>query len=188
MSDIVDPWLSNSIIHCQSPALNLEHGKRVYVTIRCVNDVELVTEISSDPVVIVKHPPNTDQAKVSFLKLGEESHQGNSGTISETFSIQTNDSHIQFQWSGFLDASRIKYYEYRLLHENKPLIDWSSSGTKTMATVSGHPFASGNTYTAEVRAYNDKYDSKVVEGKLLIYKDKPTLSGKKLQCLIPYIL
>ena len=182
LSNFVMPDKPNA---CTFSNLSLSHGMRVYTTVRCVNNVELFNEVTSEPFIIESQPPVSDHASVQFISLNQRNLPSHKDTFtlqqnsSNSVHLQTNGSSVLLEWEGFEDMAKIDHYEYRLLQNDQPYLDWVNSAQKTCVSVDGLNLNDKGLYTAEVRALNSEdYVSIPVKSLLFIQNKEPRLTGK----------
>ncbi|XP_052249682.1 uncharacterized protein LOC127857316 [Dreissena polymorpha] len=172
---------SNSITGCKFEELDLIHASTVYVTVKCVNNVELASFAFSGPVTIYLEVPSSAQAYVSFIPVSEQSVP-TTETVNNNPIAQYNKSTIQFEWNDFMDDAQILSYQYRVLQDGLVIVDWSTVIFKNMASINNLALVSGNVYTAEVKAMNaGNLSSSNVKSSLLVSSEPPKLTGLPLK-------
>ena len=148
-------------------------GDKMYVNIKCVNNIEMATIITTEPIVISIDAPSIDEAKVTFVPTSKFT------TSEYEDAIQPNQSFVQFSWEGFSDNSGISNYEYRLFSRTGNLIDWTDTASKDFISLSALSLDNSESYVAEVRAINlGQLRSENVSSTLLIMDQGPQLTGK----------
>lgn len=176
--------LSDTVNTCLFNDTKLNHGDRAFVSVKCVNDVELGSQVISTEIIISTTAPVITDAEVqiiSNMKLWNENPFTLSTDQLSTFTV-TDRSRIRIEWSGFQDPTGLKYYEYRIMDQNHTVVDWTTTGLETMADVRGLYLDFEKLYKVEVRATNSgKYNSRPVAAAFVVY-DEPLLTGKILTC------
>lgn len=181
-TDIVDLRLSDTVNTCLFNDTKLHHGNRAFISVKCINDVELGSQVISTEIIISTTAPDVTDAKVHIIS-NRKLWNDNSFTLStdqlSTFAV-TDRSCIRIEWSGFQDPVGLKNYEYRIMDQNRTVVDWKTTGLETMVDVSGLFLDFENMYKVEVRATNfGKYTSHPVAAGLVVYNE-PLLTGKIL--------
>ena len=101
-----------------------------------------------------------------------------SGTMVDDV-VQSNTSLLQLTWQGFTDISGIQGYEYRLLTDNRTVIDWTNVGLHNMVVLDHLTMKNGNSYRAGVRSINRGLQySDAVYTDIIVNSRKPTLTGE----------
>ena len=158
--------------------LSVIHGRKLYSTVKCVNNVEYSSTKTSEPITVSFHEPDSEHAVVRFIPQSAFGTLIMSTAIGYEINVQCNKTHLEFSWEGFLDVSGINFYEYRLLSNNGQLTDWVNAGKKTFASIDFVSLANGQNYTAEVRAVNTgNYRSRPISSSILIQSHGPQLTG-----------
>ena len=160
----------------------MTHGRKLYVNIKCINKVELATVEVPEPVTVIVESPEAHTAQLQFIPF--LSHQSSALAFQNydnsipNAAIQSNQSRLQFCWTGFEDSSGVDHYEYRLTSQIDSHKDWTSTGDKTLVTVDNLELSNGETYTAEVRAVNrGNFRSEIVNATILVDNREPALTG-----------
>ncbi|KAL3841826.1 hypothetical protein ACJMK2_019925 [Sinanodonta woodiana] len=86
---------------------SLINGKTLFSTIRCHNHAGLSSVKSSDGLVIVTTPPNTDSVVLALVPQSVTEY-----TPEDRY--QSNNTNIRLKWTGFEDVIPINRYEVRL--------------------------------------------------------------------------
>lgn len=173
---MIEPWIAESTANCDSALISALHGDKLYMTVTCVNGVELHTSVSG-AVTVSFLPPAVNQAKANFIPENQRSPIY-IASESNAQSVQSNSTCLRIGWEGFRDVSDIDRYEYRLKEDTHLIRDWSSSGLHDVVTVDGLKLSFNRHYTADVRAVNRAgYTSDVVSSAILV-TDGPLLTGK----------
>ncbi|XP_053376618.1 uncharacterized protein LOC123534121 [Mercenaria mercenaria] len=89
--DIQQTWLSQYETSCVSQKFPSFHGDVIYVTVKCVNNVELATESSTQSLIVSIKNPTTDKAKLMFIPVNNEASLYTSPK-NEHLAIQSNTS------------------------------------------------------------------------------------------------
>lgn len=178
---------SNSF--CTSDTLYLPHGTTVYGKVRCVNNVELKTDIATEGIAIIYLSPSANESKVSFLQqqqlgTGQTTpvlHLSNGSDYIEYY-IQSRTDTLSIEWNGFNDVTGIDRYAYRITNEEKKtVIEWTETKKHSVNVpfYERHLLAAGQTYTAEVKAVN-KNELESVSAKAYVFVDdrEPKLTGE----------
>ena len=148
-------------------------GDKIYVNIKCVNNIEMAAITTTEPIVIAINAPSIDEAKVTFLPTSKFT------TSEYEDAVQPNQSFVQFSWKGFSDNSGISNYEYRLSSMTSSLIDWTDTASKDFVSLSTLSLDNNESYLAEVRAVNlGHLGSENVSSTLLIMSQGPQLTGR----------
>ncbi|XP_061178129.1 uncharacterized protein LOC133186811 [Saccostrea echinata] len=145
----IDWKASETTSSCVLSNLDLKHGTRLYVSVRCTNGVELRDSKTHGPVIISYNRPENLASEVFFL-------QSNYFLIKHkepALTTQSNKSQICFGWKGFEDVSGVLKYETRLMKGQAIIQKWKSVGDKTYTSIDING-ADGDVYKAEVRAVN----------------------------------
>ncbi|KAH3802480.1 hypothetical protein DPMN_156158 [Dreissena polymorpha] len=174
---------SDTSQYCQSDILNLSHGDRVFVTVKCVNKVEIATTSVSRPVIIYLEPPNNSQAFVRFVPRSKDSFSM-TAPLSAQSSAQSNSSIVQMEWNNFEDPSEITSYRYRIQSNGDIVVDWTDAGLKDMCSNEHLKLTSGETYTAEIQAVNGGgFASSGVKSSLIVASEPPALTGSHISAV-----
>ena len=168
---------SETLQSCHTELVDLAHGDRVYVTIKCVNKVELATTLVSRSVTIYLSPPSSTHAFVHFLPVSRES-TSIIDPLSREKAWQSNASILQMEWNSFEDRSHITSFKYRIHSDGEIVMDWMAVGFKDTISNVNLKLKSGRTYTAEVKAVNGGgLSSPSVQSSLTVATEPPALSG-----------
>lgn len=163
-----------------SSVITVSHGKKLFVNIKCVNNVELATAKEPQPVTVSIEPPTTVAAKVYFVPSVVHQPLFRSSDINDfhrSAAIQTNKSRVQFFWDGFEDDSGIDHYEYRLSSADSSTA-WTDAGIGEHVSLDHLKLVDGQIYTAEVRAVNKgQITSNVVNATIIVDSREPKLTG-----------
>jgi len=159
--------------------LNLTHGVTVFVTVKCVNKIELASTVSSSPVYISLDKPQAKTAVVDVDPITVTSQHDIFSGVASTVEVQSNQSCLQFHWDGFEDVSPITGYGYEILDSfNNSYTGWTDAGYRTMVTKCGLPLSSGQSVVADVRAINSGcHWSDTITKSILISATHPPLTG-----------
>jgi len=191
VDDVKSPWISNNTDRCEATGLNLTHGTTLFAVVKCVNNIELATTVSSLPVYISLDKPQTKTALVNIDPITVTSHHDLFAGVTSTEEVQSNQSCLQFHWDGFEDVSPITGYGYKILDSyNNSLTGWTDAGYRTMVTKCGLSLSSGLSAVAEVGAVNSgDHLSDTISRSILISSTYPLLTGQNsfyYVCPIPY--
>ena len=174
LDDIQKPQLASTDNHFLTEEFNVSHGDKLFINIKCVNNVELATVKEATPIIISTRGPSSDDARLGFISLSD------SGLMQDQQETESSQSNLAIYWDGFRDTSGINYYEYRILSETSSLVDWTNTGIKRFVSLYGLTLAEEQIYTAEVRAVNvGNVKSETVSATILIDSKKPQLTGKR---------
>ncbi|KAL4218457.1 hypothetical protein ACF0H5_023192 [Mactra antiquata] len=176
LSNIQTKWRTQTDASCTSDNLFLNHGQRVYVTVRCVNEIQLFVTTSSTPVSISFQKPGVDSAEVDVVPLNQISPVY-TPTLNTALSVQSNKSCIELKWSKFHDLSDIEFYEYRVTQNGATIVDWTRC-IKPYMTMNCNVMMGDGRYMAEVRAVNTGgYISDSVSTQFVVASTDPKLTG-----------
>ncbi|XP_052220285.1 uncharacterized protein LOC127837360 isoform X3 [Dreissena polymorpha] len=182
-ADIHEERDSDTLQFCATDIPNLFHGDRVFVTVKCVNKVEIATTLVSRPVIIYLEPPNNSEAFVRFLPSGQESFSM-TGPLSVQSPAQSNSSVLQMECNNFEDPSEITSYSYRIQSNGEIVVDWTDAGIKDMFSNEHLQLKSGQTYTTEVHALNGGgFTSSDVKSSLIVALEPPELTGSHISAV-----
>jgi hypothetical protein len=132
----LEPTETNSA--CQFINMTLAKVERVYVKVMCINNVELMEELVSDPIIIRYTSTNVEFANVQFLSaIGFKQGIELFGMKFTEIYLQLNKSQVKFEWDGFEDIYGIDHYEYRFLHNTKTEGTWKRVKKHTMYELDG---------------------------------------------------
>ncbi|XP_035661568.1 uncharacterized protein LOC118405866 [Branchiostoma floridae] len=150
----------------------LSHGQTVFVTVRCHNNVGLVSTMSSDGVTIVTNPPITTAAQLSVVTRSETQYPTRGNHQSQT-------DMLQLSWGGFADTTGILAYQYALEGPGADSSAWYSlspyGDTSTLLGLDLQPDAS---YRVFFRAINNvRMESASLQADIQISTDSPSVSG-----------
>ena len=142
------------------------------MSVKCVNNIELATVKSTEPIVISILAPSKDEANLDFVP-------SSIFTISESeHAAQPNLSFVQFSWRDFKDISGISSYQYRLFSKAKNLIDWRDAGSKDFVSLQALNLDDSESYMAEVRAVNPGHlESEPLNSTINIEGKGPQVTG-----------
>lgn len=173
--DILKSQMAYADEEFYTSSFKAKDGDKTYVNIKCVNNIEMATIITTEPIVISIDAPSIDEAKVTFLPTSKFT------TSEYEDAIQPNQSFVQFSWEGFSDNSGISNYEYRLFSRTGNLIDWTDTASKDFISLSALSLDNSESYVAEVRAINlGQLRSENVSSTLLIMDQGPQLTGERI--------
>ncbi|KAH3708873.1 uncharacterized protein LOC127857111 [Dreissena polymorpha] len=175
---------SETLQACHTELVDLAHGHRVYVTIKCVNKVELATTLVSRSVTIYLSPPSSTHAFVHFLPVSQKS-SSIIDPLSREKAWQSNASILQMEWNSFEDHSHITSFKYRIHSDGEIVLDGMAVGFKDTISNVNLKLKSGRTYTAEVKAVNGGgLSSPNVQSSLTVASEPPALSGQPATAVI----
>ena len=176
-SDVVSLFNTGVSQSFKTNLTSLPHGTELYVIVKCINSVQLSTEVVSPAMVVSYDKPSSASASVTFLPVNRQMLL-QSGTMVDDV-VQSNTSLLQLTWHGFTDISGIQGYEYRLLTDNRTVIDWTNVGLHNLVVLDNIPLKNGNSYRAGVRSINRGLQySDAVYTDIIIDSRKPTLTGE----------
>jgi len=181
LDDVTSTWVSDSTNRCDAPGLNLTHGMTVFVTVKCVNNVELASTVSSSPVHISLDKPYINAAVLDIDPITVNSQNDFFAGSASTVEVQSNQSCLQFHWDGFEDVSPITGYGYEILDSyNNSLTGWTDASYRTMVTKCGLPLSTGQLAVTDVRAVNSgDHWSDTISKSIRISATSPPLTGLK---------
>ncbi|XP_078621331.1 uncharacterized protein LOC144887808 [Branchiostoma floridae x Branchiostoma japonicum] len=150
----------------------LSHGQTVFVTVRCHNNVGLVSTMSSDGVTFVTSPPSTTAAQLSVVTRSETQYPTRGNHQSQT-------DMLQLSWGGFADTTGILAYQYTLEGPGADSSTWYSlspyGDTSTLLGLDLQPDAS---YRVFFRAINNaRMESASLQADIQITTNSPSVSG-----------
>ena len=177
MHDVNPLWIAQTHTSCESDALNLSHGQKVFLNLKCFNNVGLYKEIVADPLTVSIEPPSTYNAAITFNPQNKEVNWQMTRTGSTLLPIQSNYSCLEFKWDGFEDLSGISHYEYRVHQRGRAVLNEWVQTEKDMTKLLDIDLKSGEVI-AETRAINTgllKSDS--VNASLFVARFPPRLTG-----------
>jgi len=179
VDDVKSAWVSDSIDRCEATGLNLTHGMTVFVTVKCVNNIELARTVSSSSVYISLDKPQAKTAAIEIDPITVTSQHDYFAGVGSTVEVQSNQSCLQFHWDGFEDVSPITGYGYEILDSfNNSLTGWTDAGYRTMVTKCGLPLSSGTYAVVGVGAVNSgDHWSDTISKYLRISATSPSLTG-----------
>jgi len=180
VDDVKSSWVSNNTDRCEATGLSLSHGMTIFVTVKCVNNIELANTVFSTPVYISLDKPQSNTAALDINPITETIQHDYFAGAASTLRIQSNQTCLQFHWDGFEDVSHIIGYGYEILDSfNKSLTDWRDAGYRTMVTKCGLLLSSGHSAVADVRAVNSgDHWSDTISNFILISSTSPRLTGQ----------
>ncbi|XP_053381647.1 uncharacterized protein LOC123555884 isoform X2 [Mercenaria mercenaria] len=185
--DIERYRLSDTNETCVFRQLELQHGDTVFVSVKCINNIELAAENVSEKITVYNDAPENTNAYIRFIShdsstAGASFQSPNESDVSDIAKfIQTDRSHVVLEWTGFEDLTGIDFYEYRLVCRNSSIVNWRSNGKHTAAELKGLDLQSGGLYTAEVRAVNSGHlVSEPVVADMIVHNHEPKLTGKPI--------
>ena len=192
MDDVKSSWVSDKMNRCEATGLNMTHGITVFVTVKCVNSIELASTVSSSPVYISLDKPHAHTAVLKIDPITVTSQHEYFAGLASPVEVQTNQSCLEFHWGGFEDVSPVTGYGYEILDSfNNSFSSWTDAGYRTMATKCGLPLSSGQSAVVSVRAINsgDHWSdalskSIMISAKTTFFTGKITLAIVKYQALI----
>ncbi|XP_053382169.1 uncharacterized protein LOC128549491 isoform X2 [Mercenaria mercenaria] len=175
--DIQSIWTSQLLTHCESNKLQLSHGQRLHLNLKCINNIQLSTKISTDPLVASIQKPNAYTAVLDFVPQNEESSEYVS-QVGSKFPVQSNHTCLSLKWHGFQDLSGIDHYEYRLSKTGPSLsINWTETD-RDVIQVADVNVESGE-ITAEVRAINKgSFKSEAINASIVVARYAPRFTGR----------
>nr|XP_022326556.1 uncharacterized protein LOC111126310 [Crassostrea virginica] len=179
----VDPWQASSVrnwqhsvndTYCEISNISFDHGTKVFVSIKCINAIQLAGEETVGPFTIYHMSPKAERASLSF-------YPGNRYTVLEMqpkVQVQSNLTHVDFTWDGFEDAAEILSYETRLWKGDIIIAPWRSVGFRNSAQRKTPNTEKGDTILLEVRAINNGgYKSQVINTSIVLDNRPPALTG-----------
>ena len=179
-ADVQEETLARHTNLFVSRIISASHGKRLYLTVLCINNVELAKKRNAGPVIVSVEKPVARQAAVQFIASSTQTSAdiyAHDNDFSNALIVQSNKSRLQFFWYGFEDESGIDHYEYRVISQSGPS-DWTDVGQRTHVTLDGLDLTDAETYTAEVRASNTgAFISETANATILIGSREPKFTG-----------
>ncbi|XP_052791570.1 uncharacterized protein LOC128225701 [Mya arenaria] len=177
-ANIQDQWYADNQSSCESTLLQLKHGDKVYVNIKCVNNVELATTTTVASNTLSINFTKSNDVTVKIIPVNEAPFSTIPITVAPT-KIQSNKSLVQISWSEFKHTSGIDYYEYCISDErNTIIVDWTNVQLKTVASAHGLILNNAEKMNVSVRATNTgQYTSEAVNASLFTISEPSALSG-----------
>ncbi|XP_053381645.1 uncharacterized protein LOC123528459 [Mercenaria mercenaria] len=175
----MDLRLSDSKETCIFSQIYLQHGDKVFVSVKCINNVELATSMISETIIISTESPDISKAEVRIISPDKRgTTKPNQGLI--TTYVVADRSHVQLEWEGFEDMSGVNSYEYRVLYDNHTIVDWKNTSRRKTAEINDLDLDPGKVYKAEVRAVNSgNYVSDSITAGLVI-QTEPSFTGNSV--------
>ena len=179
VDDVKSSWVSGEKERCVAKGLNLTHGMTVFVTVKCVNNIELARTVTSSPVYISLDNPQANTAALEIDPITLTSQHDFFAGVASTVEVQSNQSCLQFHWDGFEDVSQTIGYGYEILDSfNNSLTGWTDAGYRTMVTKCGVPLSSGTFAEVGVSAVNSgDHWSDTISKFIRISATSPSLTG-----------
>lgn len=166
---------ADSLTFCSLQNLKIRENSHVHLVVKCVNNVELYTVYTTDPVVITYLPPDIEYGKVYVLPSDRDNFV--SAFDTKTF-LQTNKSSVKIGWVDFEDVTEIVSYAYRLSLDLSEIVDWQRAVDVDVAVIDGLNLISGGDYTVEVKATNTHgFTSGPISARVTVVDEKPSLTG-----------
>ncbi|WAQ98195.1 hypothetical protein MAR_022568, partial [Mya arenaria] len=180
-ANIQDQWYADNQSSCESTLLQLKHGDKVYVNIKCVNNVELATTTTVASNTLSINFTKSNDVTVKIIPVNEAPFSTIPITVAPT-KIQSNKSLVQISWSEFKHTSGIDYYEYCISDErNTIIVDWTNVQLKTVASAHGLILNNAEKMNVSVRATNTgQYTSEAVNASLFTISEPSALSGNPM--------
>ncbi|WAR31711.1 hypothetical protein MAR_034253 [Mya arenaria] len=92
--NVQDQWYADTLSSCESNLLQLKHGDKVYVNIKCVNNVELATTTTVASNTVSMDFITSNQVTVNILPVNEGS----------PMLVSRNEHHIHINWEQAFDT------------------------------------------------------------------------------------
>ncbi|XP_046356064.2 uncharacterized protein LOC124134978 [Haliotis rufescens] len=165
-------WMQSlAMTSCEIQNIPAPQGSFLYAWVRCLNNVNMETTITSEALQVVYHPP---ALPLNSLKVLVD-NQISSGLVSTT--TQPYTDHIEFVWQNG-NTPEIWGNECRLLEHGRPVADWVSTGKKTYATLDGLSLQDGHVYEIQVRAVNGRVQySNILNSTITVESRSPLITG-----------
>lgn len=129
---------TESITSAIVQGLQLNHGDKIYVMIRCHNSIDIYSEEISPPVTAILIPPSIQDAYISVYPQKATYYETRENT-------QVDQSEMEFSYQGFDHNELIEHYEYRINGLNGD--QWINVGKQVIIFSPGSKyFSQGNLY------------------------------------------
>ncbi|XP_070571538.1 uncharacterized protein [Ptychodera flava] len=170
---------SESLSFAQGNFTNsLEHGQKVYCTVRCHNGAGLFTQQTSNGVVMIKDAPTSSEGTLHVVTSSptifgtRHNHQGDTDSIA-------------IVWNGFMDVTGIAYYECKFV-DGRNDTEWRSVGLngENTALLTGLDLNTTRplTYQIHLRAINHGgFISETLTANVTVKSSPPVLTGIAIQ-------
>ncbi|XP_062589946.1 uncharacterized protein LOC134251560 [Saccostrea cucullata] len=160
---------------CKLSNLSFPHGTTIYVTVQCINNVQLKAEEIAGPFKIYHKSPQIESATLSFYPNNRNTFLRKESAIP----LQENLTNIDFFWKGFQDEGGISTFETRVRKNGKVIAPWNSVGLRNCATRVIQNSKAGDIIDADVRAANDGgYRSQILNSSIVLDNRSPGLEDE----------
>lgn len=102
----------------------MPHGSAMYVTVHCVNIVQLIRTAHFGPFIVSYHPPLSTNSQLHVV------HDVTAGSCNFA-----DSQGISFYWDKFTDPSGIYTYSAKIQHGNNKAVDWTNVKRKNYIQV-----------------------------------------------------
>lgn len=162
---------------CKISNLTFDHGAKIEVSVKCINNVELMEVKKTGPLTIYHEAPNSDLSSLLF-------YPDNRYTVLEgnaNLKVQSNLTHVDFTWGSFDDLSGDVNYETRVRKDDNIIAPWESVGLRNSASRKINLVGKADTFFVDVRAINNGgLKSPSINASISLDEKPPILTGNKL--------
>lgn len=144
-----------------------KHGSRIYITVQCINKVQLTGYNHFGPFVVSYLPPDSATSKIHFIT-----------DRSANSIVQRDINSITFHWDNFKEYWD-KTYSVHVTDISSELIEWTVIPNKNYLRISDIDMKNSGNYTVCVKGrYTGGMESNLICNTLRIDKKIPAPKGK----------
>ena len=151
----------------KSTAFRADHGSHVYVTIRCINEVELTGHAFFGPLVVSYLPPQSVDSNIEFITDTGVNHVS-----------QSDSNSLTLRWSEFEDLSELQTYSAQVSYRDSVTKSWQEIGNKNYLKISHLNMVNGGSYEVIIRGKNiGGVESHPINNSMTVDSIKPKDTG-----------
>ena len=160
----------------------LYHGQQVFGRVKCANNIDLIKELSIEPVLVSYDKPDTEFATSSLLTQP---------TLIEntTTFVQANRSSVTFYWNGISDKTGPLTYQCSIHKSGNDKSEghWFNNSRRNMCSLQNLHLSDDEVYSLDVKGQNAAHTtSNTVKMPMLVYSKRPTDTGILLRNLMQF--
>lgn len=158
---------TRSLTHLESDPLSLAHGSKVYITVRCVNTVQLSGFTHIGPLVVSYKTPFTSNPKLNVIPEQRANK-----------CVNCVNQAVTVYWDNFNDASGIYNYNFRMKSKYGRWMNWTCLQRKNFVRTQYIKDPVTVQYSFEVKADNiGKIESSSINEIINIDNRRPRVTG-----------
>ncbi|XP_070562336.1 uncharacterized protein [Ptychodera flava] len=173
-AEIQDFTRSDELTHAKVDVSGkVQHGHKLYSTIRCHNYAKLSRKTATNGVTIVTENPSALNAVVE-ITMAADTHYPSRGNH------QPRPDIVSLAWHGFSDLTGISYYQCKIQRSGEEVLGWTNVGDsgEHFATLFGLQLKSYEKYDILLRAVNHlDHGSDDVTAQVTIETEPPSIKS-----------